>query len=217
TWEQNPRLRNPNEFPFINNNDPRQLVITDGRILAVHMSMQQAMTVRAYNLQNGLPMLTRDPRTGKESDAAYTANVSTHQNNPTPQLSINTSGPAFYVVGPKSLASYHLDQPEWQWFLNAGAGDRGVNHDFVLCRDFAVLIHQPSQLPNAAAEKVPSVQLSIHSRATAASGRESGSLEQRPTVRDPASVLLGQWQVANGAFYYVSGDQKLKMLKANSE
>ena len=35
------------------------------------------------------------------------------------------------------------------------------------------------------------------------------------TLRDPASFAAEQWQLVDGAFTYVSGDHKLKLLRVN--
>ena len=65
------------------------------------------------------------------------------------------------------------------------------------------------------AEKVTGVQMMAFSRAIVPSGVESGNLERREMIRDPDNILAGQWQVANGAFYFVNGAHKLRVMKAN--
>ncbi|MGN6727204.1 MAG: hypothetical protein ACTHLZ_14880, partial [Tepidisphaeraceae bacterium] len=57
--------------------------------------------------------------------------------------------------------------------------------------------------------------LAFYDRTVTASGVESGLKDRVATLRDPASFAAEQWQLVDGAFTYVSGDHKLKLLRVN--
>jgi len=214
-WKQD-NITNPvnnGEQPLSMSIGPEQMVIADDRVLVIYRSAQAQQSVRAYKLRDELkPVRTRDEKTGRESDVAYIPR-GVANNNDNIALSIRAVGPAFYIFGQKSLAAYNLDNPQWQWspILNA---TQPTARDFIVTQDLAVLITQTAANPNPMAARLPAVQLQMYSRLLTTSGVESGALEQRPVIRDPAQIVVGQWQIANGAFYYISGDQKLKMLTA---
>ena len=199
---------------FVMSGLPDQLLITDDRVLTFFRSGNGPVTARAYQLRDNFkPLLVNDPARKRDIDATFSPK-SQQNNNAEQQFSLQAVGPAFYIIGQRSLAAWHLDRAEWQWAPASGGVDRGLTREFVITQDYAVLINQIA-MPNPMATKVPTIQLFAYSRAISPLGVEAGQLEQRPTIKDPAGIFATQWQIANGAFYYVSGDQKLKMLSAN--
>ena len=217
TWKRPVGNKSNGEVPFMLSGRPDQLVITDGRILAVSATTERSQSVRAFDLRNGEPKTSRDVRGGRQRDVEtiFPSGAVAAQNQEPPAVYIRAVGPIFYIVGPKSLKAFHLDQG-WTWEPDAkGMADRGVVRDFLVAQDTCVLLTQTVAV-NANAPKISSIQFLAHSRWVMDNGTESGLLEHRPTLRDPAGILPMQWQIANGSFYYVSADQKLKMLKANA-
>lgn len=202
---------NPGEMPFLSSSFDGQLVITGDRVLAVHNGRNTQQSVRAYALRTLKPMTTGDARASEASFGLRDSNLEGHP------LTITASGPHFYVVGHRSVAGYDLDRPfdpEDYWRSSAGAGDRKPTRDFILAQDYAVMVSQTSPAEPATG-KLPGIRLWMYSRATVAKGRESGSLESFPILRDPAGIVADEWQVADGAFYFITGDGKLKVARAN--
>jgi hypothetical protein len=58
---------------------------------------------------------------------------------------------------------------------------------------------------------MPFLQLKAFSRATDANGIESGLLEHDVNI-SAAAPIVG-WQVVDGGFYYLGGDQQLHFLR----
>ncbi|MDB5328278.1 MAG: Pyrrolo-quinoline quinone repeat-containing protein, partial [Phycisphaerales bacterium] len=210
-WKQDAtRLKN-GEAPFITSGQDGQLVFAGDRVLTVYRSNGGAQSARAFSLRTLKPITAPDPRTGQFAEVPYGPKGSDPEGAP---LSIAASGSHFYLWGPRSLAQYDLDHPEQiAWFASQGVG-RGPTRDVVLTQDYVLQINQMGS-QNLAAPALPTVQLAMYSRAVTASGVESGVLDQRPVVRDLSTLLANEWQVTDGAFYYISGDQKLKVLQVN--
>ncbi|HEX8339664.1 MAG TPA: PQQ-binding-like beta-propeller repeat protein, partial [Tepidisphaeraceae bacterium] len=202
---------NFNEPVFAGAAGERQLVLSDDRVLAV-ATINGQQHVRAYDLATGKPLMAQGGKPGTAVEAAFTA-APAAPGNESP-LSITAVGPAFYVYTPTALASYHLDKKDWRWAAKVGATIRGTFRDLLLSKDYAVMVNGEAAA-NINTEKLPAVQLNVFSRALSASGNESGLLERHPSIRDPAGILVGQWQLAEGAFYYVAGNKTLTMLKPN--
>ncbi len=216
TWKRGVGNRGNGEVPFLMSGQQDQLVITDGRVLAVGVTNERTQSVRAFDLRTGEPKRSKDARQGRvrDVDTTFPSGAVAGPNQEPPAIYIRPVGPIFYIVGPKSLKAFHLDQG-WTWGPDPkGMADRGVVRDFLVAQDMCVLLTQTVAV-NANAPKISSIQFMAHSRQVMDNGVESGLLEHRPILRDPAGILPTQWQIANGSFYYVSADQKLKMLKAN--
>ncbi len=200
------------EPAFSLSNFPDQLVVADERVLALFTSASGTQSVKAYDLRTMKPMKMRDSKGNNTIDASYPSGAQANPDRVQGSISIHAVGPAFYIFGPRSLMAYHLDNEEVHW--NAPPmSDVGVGRDFVITQEYAVLLNGPRG--NEATNKLTALQISAYSRAVVAGGGESGVLDQRTMIRDNARVINGQWQIANDALYYVSGDDKLKMLKAN--
>jgi hypothetical protein len=210
-WER-PASANVNDPAFAGSVGGKQLVISDDRVLAVATAAGQ-QHVRAYDLATGKPVMAQGAKPDAPVEAAFTAASSGASGNDA-AVSVATVGPAFYVYGPAALTADHLDKKDWRWSAKVGATIRGTFRDVLLAKDYAVLVNVDN-LANNNADKVPTVQLNVFSRALSNGGNESGLLERHPTVRDPAGILVGQWQLAEGAFYYVAGNKTLTMLKPN--
>ncbi|MBC7782838.1 MAG: PQQ-binding-like beta-propeller repeat protein, partial [Burkholderiales bacterium] len=147
------------EPAFLLSAGPEQLVITDDRVLALYLSGSGQQSVRAYELRSLRPLRTGDAGIEASFASGVAANNERGQ-----ALSIRTAGAAFYIVGPKSLAAYHLDKG-WDWkALLMEQRDRGASRDMFVTQDYCVLLHVPAGA-NVNAPKVPRIQLSAYSRA----------------------------------------------------
>lgn len=222
SWRHVGGTINQPDAPYSRSSGAGQFVVTAGRVLVVYFSNGQQQSVRAYDLRTLNPMKVQDargngveasysPRAGGNRQAANAFNNGNvgGMNDQTP-VSIETAGPAFYLVGAESLAAYNLDNKDWQW---TSPGEHGLTRDFTVCQDYAVqLIQQANN--TADADVLSAIKMSLFSRAVVGSGRESGVLESRTDITDPDKLIAGQWQVADGAFYYVSAAHKLKVMKA---
>lgn len=204
----------PGEMPFALATGDKQLVITAGRVLAVHVPQNNtAPTVRVYSLRDLKPMLAGEKTKKGNSEAVFSAGGPGNADRSPQMINIYTAGASFYIAGPKAMSAFNLDRDsEWKAL---GTDDRGLLRDLIVTQDYCLLINQPKTTNNPNATKINSMMVSAFSRQPQADGAESGLYEYRPTITDPAGIMVNQWQATNGALYYVSGDQKLKMLKAN--
>ncbi|HEX8323371.1 MAG TPA: PQQ-binding-like beta-propeller repeat protein [Tepidisphaeraceae bacterium] len=199
---------NPGDQPFIASGADDQFVIAGNRVLAVYNSRNGQQSVHAYDLRTLRPITTNDARA---AEIAYGPRGSDPEGHP---LTITANGRNFYITGQRSLAAYDLDRPDAGWAAMPGAGDRKPTRDLILTQDYVVQVSQLN-MANAVAEKLPAIQLQIYSRTITEGGVESGLLEQRPTLRDTSGIVANEWQITDGAFYYVSGDEKLKVVRVN--
>ena len=189
-----------------------QLAVVGDRVLAVARTSDNRQAVRAFDLRTMRPLTTKEP-TGREPEISFTpgggeADLSL-------PVTLRAGGRAFYVVGQRSFASYSLSKAEQAWTASNGAGDLGAIRDVIVAKDFVLLIRQVA-VGTTTTPKLPAINVSMFNRTWLDDlDRENGSLEQRPTITDPAAIEAGEWQVADGALYYVAGDGKLKVLRAN--
>ena len=211
-WACNANPTNPMDNPFIASTDDNQLIIADDCVLAVYRSTSQLESVRPYDLRTLEPKQTHNTQLNRDIDTIYPSHMSTDRDGNGVQV-VN-SGVSIYIVGPHSLAAYNLNRPDSEWDSGGGSIDHGILREFVVARDYAVVINQlPNQ--NLGSPQLVAIEMALYNRAIAPSGVESGVLERRMPLRDPHGFMADQWQVVDGAFAYVSGDQKLKLLRAN--
>ena len=200
------------EGPFAQSNVDGQLVVAGDRVLAVVRGSDSRQAVHAFDLRTMRPLTTKDP-TGQEPAISFTPGGG--DSDTALPVTLRTAGKAFYVIGQRSFASYSVGKTEQAWTASNGAGDLGAIRDVIVAKDFVVLVRHVAA-GGTSSPKLPAINVSMFNRAWLDDlDRENGSLEQRPTVTDAAAIEAGEWQVADNAFYYVSGDGKLKVLRAN--
>ncbi|HMO24762.1 MAG TPA: PQQ-binding-like beta-propeller repeat protein, partial [Tepidisphaeraceae bacterium] len=85
---------------FMNSTEPEQLVISDGRILAVIFGQQNQQAVRAFSLADGKPVRYRDPKTGNETIARFPLDAAGER------ISIRAIGNRMYLVGQRPMVSF---------------------------------------------------------------------------------------------------------------
>ncbi|MCC7349629.1 MAG: PQQ-binding-like beta-propeller repeat protein [Phycisphaerales bacterium] len=204
TWEVRPAnpARRGGEQLFIELDQPDQLLISQGRVIALS---DMGRFVRIYSLDDGKPLIPPGSdaaevplSTGFDpgSDRRNVASVSLHP-----------AGPMLYIAGPQSLQAYNLDRPgeKWTGLLPAPANIR----DILIARQELLLISDPSVAANVN-KPANILQLLVYSRQPTSSG-ESGKLVFDPILNSPSSII--SWQPADGGLYYLTADQKLHFLK----
>jgi outer membrane protein assembly factor BamB/tetratricopeptide (TPR) repeat protein len=180
---------------------PDQLVVADGRILAVS---DNGRFVRVHSLQ-----------TGRELHKP----LSTASDNWDVHLIV--VGPRLYVVNQRTVSSYNLEKPEESWTGYAPSSEARSIQGAIIGQNYLVLLDQmrqqaeaaePGQPPDQAAAS-PRYRLLMYARYPAREGEttESGRLDYAPIVSHP--VGIAQWQPVQGGFCYRTLDRKLHLLR----
>ncbi|MGC4034252.1 MAG: PQQ-binding-like beta-propeller repeat protein [Tepidisphaeraceae bacterium] len=200
-------------MPFIQSMNEGQLVISGDKVLAVYAGMTGQQSVHAYDLRTMRAVSTTDPRTRRETEVGFGMRRLDPDGTP---MRILASGNAFYVVGQRTVLAFDTSKPaiEPAWETLPGARDRKPMRDCVLSQDYLVQI-APTTPVNIDAERLPAARLSIYSRSKTEKGGESGLLEQVPVLQEPAGIMAENWQLTDGAFFFITGDNKLKVARVN--
>lgn len=206
---------------YANANQPGQLVIAEGRILAVADSINVSglspneKYVRVHSLETGQPLslkYTVDGNNKREVDQVLTAGTKDWN------VMLRTVGSKVYVIGPKTVYGYNLDKPAETWRGSTDIFDAGPN-DMNFCDGFIgtshlVILDQPTP---AAENAKPQYRLHAFARYSSAQAKgESGKLDYSVVVSDPAGVAP-QWQAADGGFYYATSDGKVRVLVGSDQ
>ncbi|MGN6507694.1 MAG: hypothetical protein ACTHM6_19215, partial [Tepidisphaeraceae bacterium] len=210
-WTYNAVGASPLDTPYIASGGDNQLVISDDTVLAVYRSANNVLSVRPYDLRTLQPKTFHDDRLNRDINITYASHAATDRDS---GIVIVAAGPSVYLFGAHSLAAYNLNHRDPGWNSGSAAADDGVTREFIVAQDYAVQINQLAS-PNLDAPRVPAIKLAFYDRTVTASGVESGLKDRVATLRDPASFAAEQWQLVDGAFTYVSGDHKLKLLRVN--
>ena len=148
----------PQQPPYNGATRPDQLVIAEGRILAVADGGSQIgggvapdKYVRMHSLETGLALPLRF-RTGKgdeEVDRVLTTA------NKTWDVGLRVIGPHLYVVGSRAIVSYNLDRPAESWSTvytlpNANVRDAFVGEDFLAVLELPDALAAPQPHPQPA-------------------------------------------------------------------
>jgi hypothetical protein len=136
--------------PYTGATRPDQLVIAEGRILALadggpQIGVTPDKYVRLHSLETGLALPLRY-RTGKGDEEVdrvlTTANKSW-------DIGLRVVGSHLYVVGSRAVVSYNLDRPAESWSTASTLPNATIRDAFV-GRDFLAVLEQPDALANAA-------------------------------------------------------------------
>jgi hypothetical protein len=195
---------------FAGANLPDQLVVANGRIIAV---CDNGGFVRTFSLENG-----------KEIGQPLKTGVS----GTNWAVFLRPVGSRLYVVNPRSVVSYNLDRVEDSWGISGLPMDPSpAVRDALIGQDYIVLLDQLSgQNANAAAggrgaaaaAAAPrqGYRLLAHSRALAqregVGTVESGRLDYDPVITSNAGISA-EWQGVNGGFYYRTLDRTVHFLR----
>ncbi|HEY8667006.1 MAG TPA: PQQ-binding-like beta-propeller repeat protein, partial [Tepidisphaeraceae bacterium] len=199
---QEPQQPPPGQFVYSNAVQSDQLVITDGRILALTEANQ---TVRILSLETGREL-------GNKLGTGVQPGTEGH---------LRAVGNRLYVIGLRTVLGFNVAKPEdhWDgWVPNKSAQDKKLLaniRDAAIGKDFLVVFDQTS-VPNVvpgqpAPQQQTNWRLLAYSRSTSEAGSESGKFSYVVPITDPAGIL--QWQPVDRGFYYLTGDQKLHFLQ----
>ncbi|HWE92613.1 MAG TPA: PQQ-binding-like beta-propeller repeat protein [Tepidisphaeraceae bacterium] len=121
--------------PFGGATQPDQLLISEGRILALADNGSEKY-VRVHSLETGqpVPLRYRSPQGDQDVDRILSAGKSW-------SVSLRVVGPHLYVVGPEAAISYNLDRPAETWTSTVdpplNGGDVFIGQDFLVLLDQA--------------------------------------------------------------------------------
>lgn len=225
--------------PYTGATRPDQLVIAEGRILALadggpQIGVTPDKYVRLHSLETGLalPLKFKTGKGDEEVDRVLTTS------NKTWDVGLRVIGSHLYVVGARAIVSYNLDRPAESW-NTANTLPNATIRDAFIGQNFLAVLEQPDALaaagaqPAQAAEAVPgdpaqppaipnnqpAERLSPRYRlhiygiysVSEKNPAQSGRLDYVREIADPAGITPN-WQSIDGGFAYQSGDGKVKLL-----
>lgn len=213
-WGQDVRVvtgPTPTQPPYLNATGPDQLVIAEGRILALaemgnNNSGMNKKYVRVHSLETGQPLTLRVPDGDQVVDVQLVAETESWD------VSLRVIGPRLYIVNPQTVLCYNLDRPEEFW--DGKFNDEPENYpnvrEAMFGQNHVMLLSQPGwPQPRKDEHQLLSFRRTPGSPGgTAESGRGDYAmkiLETKPVTH---------WQGVNGGFYYLTADGKLHFLAA---
>jgi hypothetical protein len=204
---------------FLGMTEPDQLVISEGRILALTDSGNATgpgeKFVRLYSLETGEPILLNFAA-GQVEKALSIGSKSS-------DVSLRVIGPRMYVMAPDAAISYNLDNPDDHYQMFDHESDGMSEQMSFIGKDYLILLNggAPAPAPAAAANAQPNAapQQPALSRTYTVyafsrllkNGKESGRLDYSAAVTDQAGITTS-WQAIEGGLVYLSNDHKLHML-----
>ena len=224
--------------PYTGATRPDQLVIAEGRILALadggpQIGVAPDKYVRLHSLETGqaLPLRFKNAKGDEEIDRVLTTS------NKTWDVGLRVIGPNLYVVGSRAIVSYNLDRPAETWSTvytlpNATIRDAFIGQDFLAVLENPDAVAAAPQPPQAAGVPVvvpevaqpanvdrpvekPSPMYRLHLYGiypvSDKNPAQSGRLDYVKEVADPAGIT-GNWQPIDGGFAYQTADGSVKML-----
>jgi outer membrane protein assembly factor BamB/tetratricopeptide (TPR) repeat protein len=201
--------------PFLNATAPDQLIIAEGRILALAetgspQTGSLKKFVRVHSLETGQPIMLRVPEDGGMVDLQLQTGTDSWD------VKLRMIGPRLYVLNPRTVLCYNLDHPEefWQGQID-DTDEQNVPNllDAFFGQQHLVLLSQPG-----APERRKGVyQLLGFARypGNPPDPAESGRLDYEPTINEQQPITA--WQGVEGGFYYLTGDGKLHYLAAGNK
>jgi hypothetical protein len=185
---------------------PDQLIISEGRIIAVS---DEGRFIRAYSLENGKVLHGNAAAEGVDNIVG----LSTQGSDWKPLL--QAVGSRVYAIGERTLVEYNLDELTDTW--HAPNFEDDVAKDMMIGKDFLLVVAEnfPTNQAHPRAQFPNQLYLHAYSRAVVGSGRESGLITYRYRISSPAGIQ--NWQGVDGGVYYLTGDQKLYFLKGGRE
>ena len=203
----------PGVLPYPNATGPDQLLIAEGRILALAESGNgQTGTnkkyVRVHSLETGQPITLRIPQEGGGMvDLQLDAGTESWE------VKLRVIGPRLYVINPRTIHCYNLDRAEdfWEGWVD-DVDDQSVPNiqDAFFGQKHVVLLSRPG-VPTP---RKGHYQLLAYARYAGKPGdtAESGRIDYEPMLVEKEPVTA--WQGVEGGFYYLTGDEKLHFLAA---
>ncbi|MDB5303459.1 MAG: bamB 4 [Phycisphaerales bacterium] len=138
-WGDSPEkevLANPGLPPFGGATQPDQLLISEGRILALADNGSEKY-VRVHSLETGqpVPLRYRSPQGDQDVDRILSTGKSWG-------VSLRVVGPHLYVVGPDAVISYNLDRPAETWTSTVDPTSPLNVRDMFIGQEFLVLLDE---------------------------------------------------------------------------
>jgi outer membrane protein assembly factor BamB len=202
--------------PFINATGPDQLLIAEGRILALAEVSNvpvgnNVKAVRLHSLETGQPISLRVPQEDGTIDLQLGVGTDSWD------VKLRVIGSRLYIINPRTILCYNLDRPEefWEGWVDEADEENLPNiRDAYFGKNHVVLLSEPG-LPDTG--KKDRQMLLAYARYPGKAGdtAESGRIDYEPSFVEPHSIK--QWQGVEGGFYYVSGDSKLHFVSAENE
>ncbi len=233
-WTETPTIEtrsNPNTSTFAGATQPGQLIISEGRILAL-ADDGSVKNIRIFSLETGQPVLLhyRSPQGDKDIERILAAGRSE-------RVTMRVMGSHLYVVSVGLVYSYNLDKPEETWNILQGTLSLIDVRDVVVGKNWlvvieAVAVFAPAQhgipapinpaipvapAPRPAPRVADGYQLdffNLSPKAITHSG-ENGRMDYIPKIIDPSGIT-SQWQPIDGGFCYLAGDGKLHILRGTA-
>ena len=171
---------------------PEQLIVSEGRILAVSDSGQ---FVRAYSLERGNELM-KPLSTGAPGGSAA--------------LKMRLVGSQLYITSPRSLMSYNLDKVEHSWSGDPVSPGNVNIKDLFVGRDYVFLLDQPAERLAMGNRALPTNRLHGFSREMGENG-EAGRYLYADKITDATGIQT--WQEIDGGLCYVTGDKKMHFLR----
>lgn len=221
-WGENEveKVAPPGQGNFLNLNKPDQLVISEGRILAVsdsgNVDRGGEKYIRLYSLETGETIMLNFAG-GPQIERALSVGTKLSD------VTLRVIGPRVYAVASDAAICYNLDNPDdrYSMFDHAQPGDGMGAEMCFIGRDHLVLLNpaaapadaNPPALPPgpAAPPQVSRDYTFLGFSRAVRGGRESGRLDYNYPVSDPAGIT-SDWQPMEGGLAYVSADHKLHLL-----
>jgi tetratricopeptide (TPR) repeat protein len=220
-----------NPMPFRNASGPDQLIISEGRILALaDMGSAQVNDrglggmkyVRVHSLETGQAITLKV--SDKKGDVT---DLNLHAENGPPRswdIRLRAVGSRLYIQNSVGVLCYDLDRPDEFWQQpSPDAVDEvaGTVRDMFLGTNHAVLLSQLGGNAGGNAEPAPRAagaggkwQLTAYARYPGQAGgtAESGRTDYVPAINEASAIT--KWQGVAGGFYYLTQDGKLHYLTA---
>ena len=224
--------------PFLFSTAPDQLVVGDGRILAVsdaapaEPSGAATQRVLAFALADAEPLAFDSPEAGRAVEVEFNPKQSDVA------VGLRVVGPRLYVAGPSSLVAYRLGYPGQTWERWRDVSLDGATRFAAVGRGAVLTIDEPAArtessppagLPavapvvgpaddgreaEPASDKpsLPMLRVMTFSREQLEDGTETGQMRPVFDLTDPAGVSPGDWQAVDGGLYYRTVDGRLHFL-----
>jgi hypothetical protein len=199
---------------FANSAGPEQLILSEGRAIAIS---EEGRFIRVYSLENGQPLhggRGGDGGSGEMIDNAPGLQTQRPEGS-ADQVALFAVGSRVYAVGSGSIVGYNLDQPGDAWHDHFGDD---VMRQALMGKDFLLVVCEKAvtNRPPFRRQFPATMMLRAYSRAILENtGRESGRMDYQDPLASPTGIQ--SWQAVDGGLYYLTGDQKLFFLKGGRQ
>lgn len=178
----------PQQPPYTGATRPDQLVIAEGRILAVadggpQIGVTPDKYVRLHSLETGaaLPLKFKTGKGDEEVDRVLTTG------NKTWDVGLRVIGSHLYVIGSGAVVSYNLDRPSESWGTSSTLPRAAIRDAFV-GRDFLAVLEYPDALGAAGPQAARPLQQVAPQVFPGLEPADEGAAPGAPPVMNPGPV-----------------------------